>query len=153
MITIKEGNLFDVKHGIIAHQVNCWGVMGSGVAEQFKACFPTSYKWYRKECNSVKTRADLLGKNINCYEDDEAIITVCMFAQENYGYNDCFTDYSAFRSCCKQLAYDINALGREDETINMPYLIGCGRAGGDWNIVFNIIYEELNDFDVILWRL
>ena len=153
MIQIKDGDLFDVKRGIIAHQVNCWGVMGSGVAKQFKERFPVSYEYYRQDCNSVKSRADLLGQNINTYENDEAIITVSMFAQENYGYNNCFTDYSAFRSCCKQLAYDMKSYGKEDEIINMPYKIGCGRGGGDWEKILHIIKDELNDFNVILWRI
>ena len=39
MIQIIEGNLFDSNAHIIAHQVNCQGVMGSGVAKQVKERF------------------------------------------------------------------------------------------------------------------
>lgn len=36
MIKIIQGDLLEAKENIIAHQVNCKGVMGSGVAKQIK---------------------------------------------------------------------------------------------------------------------
>ena len=33
MIEYRKGNLLDVTSGLIAHGVNCQGVMGSGVAK------------------------------------------------------------------------------------------------------------------------
>ena len=33
-VVIKEGNVFDSDAKIICHQVNCQGVMGSGVAKE-----------------------------------------------------------------------------------------------------------------------
>lgn len=32
----KDGNLLDAKTDVIAHQVNCQGVMGAGIALQIK---------------------------------------------------------------------------------------------------------------------
>ncbi len=46
MIKIIDGNLFDTKAKIIAHQVNCRGVMGSGVALQIKERYPYVYEMY-----------------------------------------------------------------------------------------------------------
>ena len=40
-----------------------------------------------------------------------------------------------------------------NKTIAMPYLIGCGLAGGDWNIVYNIIEKTLGeDYEVYLYK-
>ncbi|WP_411668007.1 hypothetical protein [Bacillus subtilis] len=36
MIKIIQGDLLEAKENIIAHQVNCKGVMGSGIALQIK---------------------------------------------------------------------------------------------------------------------
>ena len=36
MITEKRGDLLNAKENIIAHQVNCKGVMGAGIAKLIK---------------------------------------------------------------------------------------------------------------------
>ena len=38
-------------------------------------------------------------------------------------------------------------------TIALPYKIGCGRGGADWEVVYKIIEEELSSFEVELWKL
>lgn len=39
------------------------------------------------------------------------------------------------------------------ETIAMPFKIGCGLGGGDWNVIFGLIQKELSDkYIVELWR-
>lgn len=43
-----------------------------------------------------------------------------------------------------------NAYG---ETIAMPFKIGCGLGGGDWNVILGLIQKELSDkYTVELWR-
>lgn len=39
-VVIKEGNVFDSDAKIICHQVNCQGVMGSGVAKEVRERYP-----------------------------------------------------------------------------------------------------------------
>jgi glycine/serine hydroxymethyltransferase len=34
--------------------------------------------------------------------------------------------------------------------IGLPYVIGCGLAGGDWNHIKTIIQNELKDCDVTI---
>jgi len=41
-----NGNILDIKHGIICHQVNCRKVMGGGLALQIKNKWPHIYKNY-----------------------------------------------------------------------------------------------------------
>ncbi len=57
VIKIIEGDLFCSDARIIAHQVNCQGKMGSGVALQVKRKYPNVYNEYMKVCS-----ADMLGK-------------------------------------------------------------------------------------------
>ena len=45
-VVIKEGNVFDSDADIICHQVNCQGVMGSGVAKEVRERFPNVYEQY-----------------------------------------------------------------------------------------------------------
>ena len=37
--------------------------------------------------------------------------------------------------------------------INMPYFIGCGLGGGDWNIIKVILEEEFKNNNLILWKI
>ena len=146
MITIREGNLFDAPSGIICHQVNCKGVMAKGVALQFKRIFPQTFTIYHALC--ADKEPELLGKNLYNYE--QGVPTCCMFAQFSYSFSGRSTDYDAFRSCCQKLAAHCEK--ENISTINMPYRIGCGLGHGLWSIVYEIIEQELSNFDVVLWK-
>lgn len=152
MIEIKSGNLFSAPSGLICHQVNCKGVMGRGVAVTFKQMFPESYDHYFYCCQTMEPY-DLLGHIAIKKEKD--YITVCMFAQEGFSRNPniCNTEYWAFREYCSHIADYLYIHKATDTIINMPYGIGCGLGGGDWQHIYSIIEEELADFHVILWKL
>lgn len=154
MITVKDGDLFSATEGIICHQVNCKGVMGRGVAKTFKQVFPENYELYKEACNNAINSTDLLGKLIFLGEDDNKY-SCSMFAQDDYHNRSvCNTNYEAFRSCCKAIAHTADAISSSHKvTINMPYKIGCGLGGGDWDVVLRILWEEFGDYNVILWRL
>lgn len=50
MITWEDGDLFDCGIPAIAHGVNCQGVMGAGIALQFRQRYPEMYESYRRRC-------------------------------------------------------------------------------------------------------
>lgn len=50
MIEIKTGNLLESNAEALVNTVNTVGVMGKGIALQFKNIFPTNYKLYAKAC-------------------------------------------------------------------------------------------------------
>ena len=53
MIEIKKkGDLLKEKVDALVNTVNCVGVMGKGIALQFKLTYPQNYKAYKKECNN-----------------------------------------------------------------------------------------------------
>ena len=150
MIIIKEGDLFSAPSGIICHQVNCEGVMGRGVAKTFKEKYPFAFLQYRDLCHDFVSD-ELLGTVLMRYEIDGKW-TCCMFAQNDWRGQGCKTNYAAFRECCNTLKYRIDAL-QSDIVINMPYGIGAGLGGGDWNIIYSILEEEFKDYNVVLWKL
>lgn len=39
------------------------------------------------------------------------------------------------------------------KTIALPYGIGCGLAGGSWDVVYKIIDETFDDYNVTLYKL
>jgi len=50
MINRVKGNILEAKTEALVNTVNTVGVMGRGIALQFKQVFPENYKAYRKAC-------------------------------------------------------------------------------------------------------
>lgn len=50
MISFVKGNLFDSDAQALVNTVNTVGVMGKGIALQFKEAYPDNYRIYRKAC-------------------------------------------------------------------------------------------------------
>lgn len=164
MIKIIDGDLFTSDARIIAHQVNCQGKMGSGVALQVKNKYPNVYSEYMKVCSS-----DMLGQiqivpvnsEWNGFDCGDIAIPydekfICnMFAQNNYGYDGkLYTDIEALTKCFALL----NGLVHEknnniNSKIAMPYKVGCCRGGANWEDVYKLMESIFSDCDVELWRL
>src|SRR6266508_7051622 len=49
-ITFRIGNLFDAPEQSIVNTVNCYGVMGKGIALEFKRRYPAMFQDYRTRC-------------------------------------------------------------------------------------------------------
>lgn len=134
-MNIVKMDLLTIKRGIIAHQVNCLGVMGAGIALQIKRAYPKMYSHYKNYCNQV---SDKLG-TIFLYNHSENLRVANLFAQENIrGPVD--TDYAALEQCFDMLA---SYAQEEGLPVYLPYGIGCGLAGGDWKIVSKLIEKYL----------
>lgn len=52
MIIFKNGNLFDSECQTLVNTVNCMGVMGKGIALQFKQRFPEMFNEYKLACKN-----------------------------------------------------------------------------------------------------
>lgn len=156
MINYVRMNLLDAPADIIVHQVNCKGVMGSGVAKTVRDLFPKTYSKYRNLCFE-KGAINLLGRNLYTEEQHNGrrILVANMFGQNEYGRDRQYTNYEALLSCFEKLAAAAADLRSRNLpcTIAIPYNIGCGRGGGDWNIVSKFIEDSLADFDVFICKL
>ena len=148
MITVKEGNLFDSDTQIIAHQCNCSGVMGSGVAKEVKIRYPHVYESYRKDYESGYLNLGYV--NFTEAKPNQIIASFC--GQFNYGYDGKqYTDYNAVRISFLKIA---NYMTMNDlKTIAFPYMVCCGRGGANWEMILWMIEQIFNDFNVELWKL
>jgi len=52
MIELTTGNLLEDKAEALVNTVNCVGVMGKGIALQFKQAFPENFTYYAKACKA-----------------------------------------------------------------------------------------------------
>lgn len=56
MITLTRGNLLEASTEALVNTVNTVGVMGKGIALQFKRAFPDNYEAYRWACERGEVR-------------------------------------------------------------------------------------------------
>lgn len=174
MVTYHNGDLLESRCNVICHQVNCEGAMGSGIAKQIRERYPQVYETFRRTFESFNNTLgsidvilvqDFTNKQI---EDDlhRRFIINC-YSQLNYnrhGETKCHTQYNAFVECLRKLKRElvdyIGAHTMDDGaikkfTIGFPDHIGCGLAGGNWDIVKNIIEREFEgkEWEVEVWKL
>lgn len=128
-----RGNLLNIKNGIIGHQVNCQGKMGKGLAGQIRKKYPQVFEDYTKAFENKKLN---LGANIYTKITNELYIA-SLAAQKYYG-NDGkrYTDYCALCDCLIKLKNFAEFLELD---LFLPYKIGCGFGGADWDDVQTII--------------
>lgn len=150
MIKIVEGNILDTKEDVICHQVNCMGVMGSGLAKQIRNKYPEVYPSYIKYCKGCKDNdpKNLLGE-VQTIPCSDGKIIANLFGQYRYGRDKQYTDYNALKTSLEGI---LQVAKMFNDTIAIPYNLGCGLAGGDWNIVYKIIEEVFEDYDVTIYK-
>lgn len=155
MIKIIDGDLFNSKANIIAHQVNCSNAMNSGVAKQIRERYPEVFRAYKNLCTQFERyNSDLLGY-CQVVETHDGKCIANLFGQLGYGYDgQQYTDVHALKRSMIKLRNRCS-LDLENTTIAMPYKIGCVRGGANWDEVYSIIEEIFKDcnVDVELWRL
>ena len=147
MVNFYEGNLLDSGADLICHQVNCQGAMNSGVAKAIRQKWPQVYKEYSK-----LTHLEMLGHIQTVYlgeENGHSKNVINMFAQYTYGYDGRrYTSYDAFWSCLGE----IRAQVPKGKTIAFPARIGCVRGGANWNVIYTMICEVLDeDYNIEFW--
>lgn len=154
MIIVK-GDLLKSPMKIWAHQVNCIGVMDAGVAKSIRVKYPDVYFDY---LDFVKeNREDCLGKY--CFTTIGDGIIWSIFGQYDVGTNAQKTDYNALRrglvSAITDYRKNYNISSIVQIPIGIPYKIGCGLAGGDWEEVYRILtdIEEIYNVLFIACRL
>lgn len=153
MIRYVKGDITKSNCDIICHQVNCQGVMNSGVAKAIRNKWPEVYEQYRTLCKKQNGSSWLLGvmQPVEIQHIPPRYV-VNLFAQQYYGYNGTrFTDYEAFYNSLSHLT--IKFSDAPDKTIAFPYKIGCIRGGANWNIIKTMIEEVFAERDVTFYYL
>ena len=139
MIEFVTGDFFDYEANIRINTVNCVGVMGAGVALEFKNRYPEMFKAYVKICKDGNIEP---GKPYLWEEYD--LFSTCTII--NLPTKIHWRNPSEYEFIEKDLIWLRNYLKGMDEsvTVTLPAL-GCGHGGLDWNIVRKQIVHYLGD--------
>ena len=129
-IVYKKGNVLNSGERVIVHGCNCFNTMGSGIAKQIKRRYP---KAYTVDQATRKGDRGKLGRFSQAIIDDHDVIIVNAYTQYRYGRDKVHVDYDALKTVISRICVDIR-----EGTIAMPK-IGCGLAGGDWDVVSEIL--------------
>nr|WP_303181869.1 Appr-1-p processing protein [Lachnoclostridium phocaeense] len=132
MIIEKKGDFLKAREKILAHQVNCKGVMGAGVAKLIRdqLLSKEQYGRYEERCHALGS--DLLGAT--WYMPVTGKRLVChMFGENIPTGKGLDTDYEALSKSLKDLKKTAAAYGCD---VAIPGYLGCGLAGGDWDKVY-----------------
>lgn len=94
MIRIINGDLMESSAQYICHQVNCQGVMGSGVAKQIRAKWPEVFDKYKKVCDDHSNNREALlgqiqGVRVN---ENTAIINIYGIIIDTVNFTDISVD-------------------------------------------------------------
>jgi hypothetical protein len=159
LISFALSGSFDV----VAQGNNCFCVQGAGLAPQFVKTFNTDHysledNMFRGDINKLgqidymwvdpKTKDHSYNKSglhtlavVNCY-------TQYGFGRNHEGGTEIPLDYHALALCLKKLNHEFKGM-----KIGLPYVIGCGLAGGNKMIVIEMIKDLLKDCYVTMVKL
>jgi len=56
MIELTQGDILKARTEALVNTVNCVGVMGRGIALQFRKAFPDNFKAYKRICDREQLR-------------------------------------------------------------------------------------------------
>ena len=154
----QVGNVIQsVTSGVILHQVNCQGVMGSGIAKEIRETYPVVWEKYRQMCAMTHIEDGRHGETLlgmaQLIRVSDTLVIGNLFGQQYYGRdpNQRYTSYDALDAALDIVAEMLPDQGFTPADVHHP-LIGCGLGGGDWTIVSSIIQVRLGH-DTTLWTL
>lgn len=142
MITYVTGNIFDSTAQAIVNTVNTQGVMGKGLALQFKEAYPTNYELYRKACK----RGEVVTGRMFITEDEGGLLgrpRVIVNFPTKRAWRDP-SEYSYIEEGLDDLRREIAARGIA--SIAMPPL-GTNNGGLSWPVVKKMMEDALGGLD------
>ena len=134
MITFLTGKLFSSHAQVITNTVNCVGVMGKGVALEFKKRHPALFADYQARCAKGAVR---VGQPY-LWEDDRT--QVLNFPTKDHWRNPSRLEW--IDSGLRYLADHYGTLGIH--SLAMPPL-GCGNGGLSWADVKPLLIKHLGE--------
>lgn len=141
MTRVLIGDIFTTRMQCIVNTVNCEGVMGKGIAKEFKRRYPDMYSDYKDKCDNNLVIPGIPYK----FESNDLFRKhfIINFPTKNHWrspskLSDIVTGLDYFAKHYKEWGV---------KSIAFPPL-GCGNGGLEWSIVGRIMYQKLSKLDI-----
>jgi O-acetyl-ADP-ribose deacetylase (regulator of RNase III)/uncharacterized protein YwgA len=145
MIKYITGNILDSNAEALVNTVNTMGVMGKGIALQFKRAYPNNYKAYEKACkkNELQVGKMFVTVDSNITTGEKVII--------NFPTKTSWRKPSEYKYILDGLENLIEVINdRRIKSIAIPPL-GAGNGGLNWEKVKKIIEQKLAHLSVDIY--
>jgi len=137
MVEIKKGDILREETEAVVNTVNTKGVMGKGIALQFKERFPENYRQYKKACEAGNVKT---GKMF--------VTETGLLLNPRYVINFPTKEHWRFPSKMEYIREGLVDLVRVIKEKNISSIaippLGCGNGGLDWNRVRPVIEKALS---------
>jgi O-acetyl-ADP-ribose deacetylase (regulator of RNase III) len=137
-VKVLVSNLFESEAQTFVNAVNCVGVMGKGIALEFKKRFPEMYQDYAKRCERGEVR---LGKPY-LYK------TLLPPWILNFPTKDHWRSLSNLDSIVEGLKYLLEHYQEWEITSFAIPALGAGQGQLDWRIVGPTLYRHLDQMQI-----
>jgi O-acetyl-ADP-ribose deacetylase (regulator of RNase III) len=140
MVEITRGNLLDADVEALVNTVNTVGVMGKGIALQFRKAFPRVYDAYKAACDAGEVQPGrMLVEQTGQVNGPRLVI--------NFPTKRHWRGKSRLEDIDAGLRDLVRVLQEWDvRSVAVPPL-GCGNGGLDWNLVRPRIEQALRDLE------
>lgn len=148
MIEKTSGDILKASVEALVNTVNCVGVMGKGVALQFKQAYPKNFDFYQAACK----RGEVQPGKMLTYDNEQMLHPryIINFPTKRHWKEK--SRLEDVESGLVALVQEVQARGIK--SIAIPPL-GAGSGGLDWKIVRRLIesaFEPLNDVQVVIYE-
>lgn len=139
-VNYLQGNILEIKVEAIVNTVNCVGVMGKGIALQFRQAFPENYKLYKTACNK---REVVVGKMFT--------VELPVLEYPKIIINFPTKQHWRGKSKIEYIDEGLEDLARVIKDFNINSIaippLGCGLGGLEWSEVRPKIENSLRQFN------
>lgn len=153
MLINKKGDLLKSDCTVIMHQANCFSTMGAGIAKSIAKLYPEAAIADKGYLGDPEEK---LGKYSLAIIDDVTVVN--LYGQFHYSAKTKQTNYGMLEKAIDSFlkfaeTYPNKAINLAK--VGVPHKIGCGLAGGDWNIVEQILerQSEKHGIDIYIYQL
>jgi O-acetyl-ADP-ribose deacetylase (regulator of RNase III) len=137
-VTLKRGDLLKAESEAIVNTVNCVGVMGKGIALQFKQRWPENFKAYEAACKRKElSPGKMFIHDLGEWATPRFIVN---FPTKVHWRGDSKVEY--IEVGLRDLVDQVKRL--RIGSISIPPL-GCGNGGLDWSVVRGLIVDAFQD--------
>lgn len=144
MIYSMKGNLLEDPAEAYVNTVNTIGVMGKGIALQFKQAFPDVFKQYAKDCKAGDVHVGKMH-----------VVPVHGLASPKYIINFPTKEHWRNPSTLEYILDGLQDLVRVIQELNIQSIalppLGCGNGGLDWSLVRPHIIEALAPLSIDIY--
>lgn len=138
MVVFKRGNIFDEADAdALVNPVNCVGVMGAGLALQFRKRYPEMFQAYREACATSRVR---VGEMYVYKTKGQFPRYIINFPTKQHWRNPSKFEY--IQTGLHELIRILKDL-KIGKIAIQP--LGCGLGGLPWDVVHKMLVDALKD--------